>query len=182
MVSPSRVLHSVKRGSPEQALTSRTVAMRHSQVRVNVAEEPPFGMLTLCRISSIVASRGALTAVKTRQARILVVDDEPTVLDLLRELLTAKGYDVMAVSTGAAALAAVPKFLPHVLLVDISMPGLSGPQVLEALRGSGSKIPVIAMSGLVTGPTDGFFAFLGKPFDHPRLLRTIESAMGRDGH
>jgi two-component system OmpR family response regulator len=104
------------------------------------------------------------------------------VLDLLRDLLTAKGYDVMAVTTGAAALAAVPKFLPHALLVDIIMPGLSGPQVLEALRGTGSKIPVIAMSGLVSGPTDGFFAFLGKPFDHPLLLRTIASAVGRDVH
>jgi CheY-like chemotaxis protein len=139
-------------------------------------------MPTFGRISSIVASRGALTDVKTKQARILVVDDEPGVLDLLRELLTDKGYDVMAVSTGAAALAAVPKFLPHVLLVDISMPGLSGPQVLEALRGSGSKIPVIAMSGLVAGPTEGFYAFLGKPFDHPLLLRTLASALGRDAH
>jgi CheY-like chemotaxis protein len=139
-------------------------------------------MTVLRRISSIVAWRGALTDVKTRQARILVVDDEPSVLGLLRDLLTAKGYDVMAVSTGAAALAAVPKFLPHVLLVDISMPGLSGPQVLEALRGSGSKVPVIAMSGLVSGPTEGFFAFLGKPFDHPLLLRTLASALGRDGH
>lgn len=111
-----------------------------------------------------------------------MVDDEPSVLDLLRDLLAAKGYDVMAVSTGAAALAAVPKFLPHVLLVDISMPGLSGPQVLEALRGSGSKVPVIAMSGLVSGPTEGFFAFLGKPFDHTLLLRTLASALGRDGH
>jgi CheY-like chemotaxis protein len=139
-------------------------------------------MLTFSRISSIVASRGALTDVKTRQARILVVDDEPSVLDLLRDLLTSNGYDVMAVSTGAAALAAVPKFLPHVLLVDVSMPGLSGPQVLEALRGSGSKIPVIAMSGLVRSPTEGFFAFLGKPFDHPLLLRTLAAALGRDSH
>jgi CheY-like chemotaxis protein len=120
--------------------------------------------------------------VRIKQPRILVVDDEPSVLDLLRDLLTVKGYDVMTVSTGAAALAAVPKFLPHVLLVDISMPGLSGPQVLEALRGSGSKIPVIAMSGLVSSPTQGFFAFLGKPFDHPLLLRTLSAAVGQDGH
>jgi CheY-like chemotaxis protein len=117
--------------------------------------------------------------VNTPQVRILVVDDEPGVLDMLRDLLTANGYDVMAVTTGAAALAAVPKFLPHVLLVDISMPGLSGPQVLEALRGTGSKIPVIAMSGLVRGPLAGFFSFLEKPFSPPLLLRTIASAAGR---
>jgi FixJ family two-component response regulator len=84
------------------------------------------------------------------------------------------------VSTGAAALAAVPKFLPHVLLVDISMPGLSGPQVLEALRGTGSKIPVIAMSGHVRAAFEGFFAFLEKPIGHALLMRTLAEAVARD--
>jgi FixJ family two-component response regulator len=74
----------------------------------------------------------------------------------------------------------VPKFLPHVLLVDISMPGLSGPQVLEALRGTGSTIPVIAMSDHVRVPFEGFFAFLEKPIGYPLLLRTIAEAVGRN--
>lgn len=111
--------------------------------------------------------------------RVLVTDDEPAVLDTLREMLTAAGYTVMAVTTGAAALAAVSKFRPDVLLIDINMPGLSGPQVLEALRGTGSQVPVIAISGYVKGPMDGFYAFFQKPPDYPLLLRTIAAAAGR---
>jgi CheY-like chemotaxis protein len=95
--------------------------------------------------------------VKTAPVRVLVTDDEPAVLNMLRDLL-AKGYEV-----GAAALAAVPRFLPDVLLVDIGMPGLSGPQVLEALRRTGSKIPLIGISGDASRPIEGFFAFLQKP-------------------
>jgi CheY-like chemotaxis protein len=117
---------------------------------------------------------------KTRPIRVLVTDDEATVVEALSEVLTANGYDVMAVTTGAGALAAVPRFVPDVLLVDINMPGLSGPQVLVALRGAGSKIPVIAVSGYVSGPMEGFFAFFEKPIRYPLLLRAIASAVGRD--
>jgi CheY-like chemotaxis protein len=123
---------------------------------------------------------GPVETLKTAPVRVLVTDDEPAVLNMLRDLLTAKGYEVMAVTTGAAALAAVPRFLPDVFLVDIGMPGLSGPQVLEALRGTGSKIPVIAMSGVVKRPmVDGLLAFLETPFNTPLLLRTIAKATGR---
>jgi CheY-like chemotaxis protein len=104
------------------------------------------------------------------------------VVETLRAVLADTGFDVMAVTTGAAALAAVPRFAPDVLLVDINMPGLSGPQVLEALRGTGSKIPVIAISGDASRPIEGFFAFLQKPLHYRVLVRTIDSAMGRDAH
>jgi CheY-like chemotaxis protein len=118
--------------------------------------------------------------VKIAPVRVLIADDEPLVVETLRATLTDEGFDVMAVTTGAAALAAVPRFVPDVLLVDINMPGLSGPQVLEALRGTGSKIPVIAISGYVKGPMEGFFACLEKPIRYPLLLRTIASAVGQD--
>lgn len=62
-------------------------------------------------------------------------------LDMLREMLTSEGYDVMAVTTGAAALAAVPKFLPHVLLVDISMPGVSGPRCWRHCAERAARFP-----------------------------------------
>jgi FixJ family two-component response regulator len=85
----------------------------------------------------------------------------------------------MAVTTGAGALAAVPRFVPDVHLVDIDMPGLSGPQVL-VLRGAGSKMPVIAVSGHVSGPMEGLFAFFEKPIRYQLLLRVVASAVGRD--
>jgi len=66
--------------------------------------------------------------------RVLVVDDELHVRDLLRDVLTTMGDEVVTVATGAEALEVVPTFQPDVILVDMVMPGLSGTDVLDALR------------------------------------------------
>ena len=65
--------------------------------------------------------------------RILVADDEAEVLDLLRQVLVHRGYEVATASTGEEALEKVPVFGPEVLVVDMAMPGLSGVEVLAAL-------------------------------------------------
>jgi two-component system KDP operon response regulator KdpE len=110
-------------------------------------------------------------------ARVLVADDEPDLLDLLRETLAAQGYDVMTAVTGAEALAAVSSFCPDVLIVDIAMPGLSGREVLDRLRESGSGIPIVAISGDAGGAGEGFFGVLQKPFSFPVLTRTVAEAV-----
>ena len=101
----------------------------------------------------------------TQPARVLVADDEPHVRDFLRDFLTSQGYEVVAVPTGAQLLAALPTFHPDVIVVDMRMPGLSGADVLAALRLAGLTMPVILISGHHITVPEGVFAFIKKPFD-----------------
>jgi CheY-like chemotaxis protein len=67
------------------------------------------------------------------QARILIADDVPDVVQLLRDALIEQGYEVQTATTGIEALNAVVTFQPDVLLLDMQMPGLSGMKVLDEL-------------------------------------------------
>ena len=114
-------------------------------------------------------------------SRVLVVDDEPYIREVLRDFLTRVGDEVATAETGAAALEAVPTFRPDVILLDMVMPGLSGAEVFEALRRAGSTVPVIVISGQPVAPPEGVFAFLRKPFDLRKVAEVITSAVS-DGH
>jgi CheY-like chemotaxis protein len=109
--------------------------------------------------------------------RVLVADDEPHVLELLRDFLTGVGYEVLAVATGAEALDAVPTFQPDVILLDMLMPGLSGRDVFDALRRAGSTVPVILISGTPRIVEEGFFSVLRKPFDLRTLADTVAAGV-----
>jgi CheY-like chemotaxis protein len=119
----------------------------------------------------------------TALGRVLVVDDEPQVVEMLRELLAELGYTVETAGHGAAALQRVPEFKPDVVLLDLQMPGLSGLQVLEVLRRDHPGLPVV----IVTGNTDadvargtlarGAFNYLRKPFDFDVLARVVAAAV-----
>jgi CheY-like chemotaxis protein len=73
----------------------------------------------------------------------------------------------------------MPNFRPDVLIVDIAMPGLSGAEVLEALRRSGSAVPVVAISGQASVAEEGFFAVMLKPFSVALIVRTVAAALGQ---
>jgi len=60
--------------------------------------------------------------------RILTVDDEPSICELLKEFLTMQGFEVMTESDGKNAIATFKSFNPHMALLDIQMPGISGPR------------------------------------------------------
>jgi CheY-like chemotaxis protein len=83
---------------------------------------------------------------KTPQARILIADDVPDVVQLLRDFLIEQGYDVQTATTGIEALNAVVTFQPDVILLEMQMPGLSGMKVLDELRRAGLTVPVILIS------------------------------------
>jgi len=73
----------------------------------------------------------------------------------------------------------VPTFKPEVILLDMVMPGMSGADVLDALRRAGVTVPVILMSGQpIAPPPEGFFAFLRKPFDLRKLAELVTAAIG----
>jgi CheY-like chemotaxis protein len=96
--------------------------------------------------------------------RVLIVDDEPSIRELLRDFLTGEGYEALPVATGRDALKAVPAFRPDVILIDMVMPGLSGADVLIALRRVGVIVPVILLSGYPLVAGEAFFGVLRKPF------------------
>ena len=93
--------------------------------------------------------------------RVLIADDEPLILELLRDFLIGEGYDVATATTGAQVLDAVPTFQPDVIVVDMVMPDLSGRDVLDALRRVGVTVPVILISAIHTSWATGSSEFSG---------------------
>jgi FixJ family two-component response regulator len=114
-----------------------------------------------------------------QRRRVMVADDEHHVREFLRDLLTSEGYEVAAFATGAQLLDAVPTFYPDVIVVDMMMPGLSGTDVLAALRRADLTVPVILISGRPIAEPEGFFAFIKKPFNLPRVIEAVAAAVDR---
>jgi DNA-binding response OmpR family regulator len=90
------------------------------------------------------------------QIRILVVDDDPALLDTIREYLESPGnrYVVETATRGSEALKLAARARPHVVILDVEMPGMTGVEVLASLRALDPTIPVI----MLTANTDGSVA------------------------
>lgn len=108
---------------------------------------------------------------------IFVVDDEIEIVRLLTEVLSDEGYVVRSARDGASALDAITSSPPRLVLLDYSMPGMTGGDVLARLRANGlNDLPVVIMSAStrtealrVPGAAD----FLAKPFDLDILLECV---------
>ncbi len=114
---------------------------------------------------------------KDYPGRVLIVDDEPHVRALLRDFLSTVCNEVATAASGEEALEIVPKLKPDVILTDMTMPGMSGADLLDALRGAGVSVPVILMSGTPIPMADGFFGLLRKPFNLGTLAEVVIAAM-----
>ena len=109
--------------------------------------------------------------------RILVVDDEEDILELLQYVLLKQGYRITSVSSGEAALASVRASPPDLLLLDLMLPGVNGLDVCKILKSDGttSSIPIIMItakgeeSDIVSGLELGADDYITKPFS-PRVL------------
>jgi CheY-like chemotaxis protein len=115
--------------------------------------------------------------VQTPRARILIADDEAHVREVLRHFLTREGYLVSAVEDGRGVLDTVSTFQPDVIVVDMVMPGLTGADVLTALRRAGVTVPMILISAYDVVVREGFFAVLTKPFNLRALADTVAAAV-----
>ena len=110
---------------------------------------------------------------------ILVIDDEPAILDMIADLLGFEGYQVVTTSQGSVALARAKADPPALILLDLMMPGMSGWQVIAALKASPQirAIPVVVLSARRDLPTIakelGVMTFLTKPFDIDELIGIV---------
>jgi CheY-like chemotaxis protein len=113
---------------------------------------------------------------------ILVVDDEPLIVDVLAEVLQDEGYDVVRAYDGHGALAAVEGDAPGLVLMDVMMPGMNGHDAYRAIRAHarGQGIPVVLMSAAVKPSLvdPGVSAFLPKPIDLDKLLGLVARLLG----
>src|SRR5580693_2915611 len=104
------------------------------------------------------------------EARLLVVDDEPTILELLAGTLRFAGFDVLTAVSGAEALRAAAAARPDLILLDVMMPDCDGFDVVRRIRSAGPEVPVIfltARDGVgdrVTGFDIGADDYVTKPF------------------
>src|SRR4051812_6303374 len=118
--------------------------------------------------------------------RILVVDDDPSVLRMLARSLTAEGHEVEAAADGGAALAAVERRAPEAVVLDVAMPDMDGLAVCRRLRERGIVAPVLlltardAVADRVAGLEAGADDYLVKPFAVEELLARL-AAIARRG-
>ena len=112
---------------------------------------------------------------ESHEGKILVVDDEPNIREVLSALLTSAGYDVTTAKDGFDALLQLKRSLPDVVISDLNMPQMSGFELLSVVRRRFPQIMVIAMSGAYDGSkavpagviADSFYA---KSQDSPQVL------------
>lgn len=118
--------------------------------------------------------------------RILIVDDEFGIADIVAEILAETGYEVSTVINGKLALAEMAKLPPDLVLLDVMMPVLDGEGTLRAMRRDPSleRIPVIMITALLEAlPADRtlFQAALRKPFSQEALLTEIRRLLSPTG-
>ena len=120
--------------------------------------------------------------VVTAGGRILVVDDEPLVRQLLVQALQFDGFEVLEAPDGAAALEVLAGNVVDVVVLDLTMPGLDGAEVLRRIRESGNQVPVVLSSGYAREGLEAalepgsFQGFLSKPFVLDDLTAVVQQA------
>jgi two-component system, OmpR family, response regulator len=129
----------------------------------------------------------AATGDRLGEARLLVVDDEKTILELLAGSLRLAGFEVVTAASGAEALRAAAASRPDLMLLDVMMPDGDGFEVVRRMRSSGPDVPVIFLSardgvrervaGLALGGDD----YVTKPFSLDEVLERIRAVLRRTG-
>ena len=118
-------------------------------------------------------------------ARILIVEDHPTMREAMRLVLEGEGFDIDEASDGDQALAAVQDERPDLVLLDMSIPGTSGSEVLAAVKSDPvtSEVRVIVVTatgeeGRAAAMTAGADHYFTKPFSPIALLQAVEEVLG----
>ena len=119
----------------------------------------------------------------TISGRVILVDDDPYVLESVALLLSVSGFEVQPFSNGLDALEVLRQSPPHVVLTDVNMPHITGIELLESIHKIDRDIPVILMTAYaelemaVSAIKKGAFDFIIKPFKTPYLVHAVEKGI-----
>ena len=123
----------------------------------------------------------------TERLRVLVVDDEPGIVDVVSMALRHHGFDVATVETGAQALAQVRDWRPHAIVLDIMLPDMEGFEVAQRLAWQRADVPILFLSARdntsdkVRGLTTGGDDYVTKPFSLEELVARLRNLLRRSG-
>jgi DNA-binding response OmpR family regulator len=121
---------------------------------------------------------------KRPKKRVLVVEDDRPVSELLVALLEERGFHAVAAYDGASAIHLARKVRPHLITLDLALPGTDGHAVLESLKADASTrdIPIVVISAftqiLPAGDRRKLAYLLGKPFDVTEVLEVVQATVG----
>ena len=119
--------------------------------------------------------------------RVLVVDDEPNIVDVVTMALRFQGFDVESAATGSEAIAAVSAFRPDLIVLDVMLPDMEGFDVAQRLGAQNSRVPIIyltardATEDKIRGLSLGGDDYVTKPFSLEELIARIRSILRRTG-
>ena len=119
--------------------------------------------------------------------RVLVVDDEPNLAEVVTMALRFQGFAVETAATGAEALAAVAKFKPHLMVLDVMLPDMDGFEVASRLGAQRAGVPIIfltardATEDKIRGLSGGGDDYMTKPFSLEELVARIRTILRRTG-
>jgi len=115
--------------------------------------------------------------------RILIVDDEEVLRDVLDAVLRREGFDIVAASTGEEALSVLDTDEVDLVILDVMLPGISGIDTLRAIRISNPELPVIVITafssidGAIEAMKQGAFHYIPKPFKNEEVILTVNKAL-----
>jgi signal transduction histidine kinase/CheY-like chemotaxis protein len=113
-------------------------------------------------------------------ARVLIVDDEPSVVEVFQEFLASQGYTLTLASSGEEAVRRLPDLRPDVILTDLNLPGLSGLEVMRAAKSVDPEVCVVVVTGYASASTaidalrQGAYDYVTKPFDLDDVFQIVE--------
>ncbi|MEN3285378.1 MAG: two-component system, OmpR family, response regulator [Solirubrobacteraceae bacterium] len=123
----------------------------------------------------------------TNGHRVLVVDDEPNIVDVVSMALRFQGFSVESAGTGAEAVSAVGAFHPHLIVLDVMLPDMEGFEVARRLGAQHARVPIIyltardATEDKIRGLSLGGDDYVTKPFSLEELIARIRSILRRTG-
>ena len=119
--------------------------------------------------------------------RVLVVDDEPNIVDVISMALNFQGFSVESAGTGAEAIAKVASFKPHLIVLDVMLPDMEGFDVAKRLGAQHARVPIIfltardATEDKIRGLSLGGDDYVTKPFSLEELVARVRSILRRAG-